>query len=128
MGRVQVAHVAVGTPARELGLSHGSLEIGFVCAIFAGEDLAGRGNGRAFCPSEELKTPIPGGSEGLVTEITGLVVSSGKLTLGFDEASLLAICPIASSSSGRLMVGTAGAETVMAGMVGLGRMAFLSAG
>ncbi len=122
IGRVQFAQVAVGTPARDVGLSHGRWDL--VGESFGGEDLDGRGKGRCF---GWLDVSIGHLWSGMETDIAGQEGSSGKLMVGTDGVSsqeTLMEGTMASSSSGRLMVGTAGAETVIAGMLGLGRIRF----
>lgn len=137
IGREQFAHVAVGTPAREVGLSQGRRD--FVGESFAGEDLVGRGSGRVLSSGEIERE---GSVEGLEMEIDGVDESSGRLMVGIDGSSpfetlmigsVVSFSPVmlmvgipASSSSGRLIVGMTGAETLIAGMIGLGRITFRS--
>ena len=129
MGREQVAQVAVGTPARDDELSQGNRDVDFVGEWFGGNVLEGQGKGRALFSIElleSLETSIVGGAEGTVTEISGVVPASAILILGIGGVSLFATGTTWSSSSGRLIVGTAGAETVAAGIIGHGWTAFLS--
>jgi hypothetical protein len=124
MGREQLAQVAVGTPARDDELSQGNRDVDFVGERFGGKILEGRGKGRALFSIElleSLETSIVGGT---VTEITGVVPASAILILGIGGVSLFAT-GTTWPSSGRLIVGTAGAEAVVAGIVGHGWMAFL---
>src|SRR5437667_11883416 len=79
IAREQAAHVAVGTPAREAWLSHGTLEEGFVGERLAGTEEAGRGNGRDFCSFERPNTSIEGCSGLPDTEIIGVVGLYGNL-------------------------------------------------
>lgn len=128
MGREQVAQVAVGTPARGDELSQGNRDVDFVGEGFGGSVLEGRGKGRALCSIallESLETSIVGGAEGTVTEISGVVPASSILILGIGGASLFATGTTRSSSSGKLIAGTAGAEAAAAGIVGHGWMVFL---
>src|ERR1700722_10683457 len=121
MGREQVAQVAVGTPARDDELSQGNRDVDFVGEGFGGNVLEGRGKGRALFSIElleSLETSIVGGAEGTVTEISGVVPASVIPILGIGGVS----------SSGRLIVGTAGAEAVAAGIIGHGWTAFLWTG
>jgi hypothetical protein len=127
MGREQVAQAAVGTPARDDELSQGNRDVDFVGERFGGMVLEGRGKGRALFSIElleSLETSIVGGAEGTVTEISGVVPASAILILGIGGVSLFAT-GTTWSSSGRLIVGTVGAETVAAGIIGLGWMVFL---
>lgn len=124
MGREQAAQVAVGTPARGDELSQGNRDVDFVGERFGGKVLEGRGKGRAlfsielFESLELLETSIVGGAEGTVTEISGVLPASAILILGIGGVSLFATGTTWSSSSGRLIVGTVGAETVAAGIIG----------
>ena len=128
MGREQVAQVAVGTPARDDELSQGNRDLDFVGERLGGNVLEGRGKGRALrsiALLESLETLIVGGVEGTATEISGVVPTSSILILGIGEVSVCATGTTRSSSSGKLIVGTAGTEVVAAGIVGHGWMVFL---
>ena len=128
MGREQVAQVAVGTPARDDELSQGNRDLDFTGERLGGNALEGRGKGRALCSIallEPLETSIVGGAEGTITEISGVVPASSILMLGTGGVSLFATGTTRSSSSGKLIVGTAGAEVVAVGIVGHGWMVFL---
>jgi len=106
IGSAQFAHVAVGTPLRADGFSHGSRDDVFSVASLAGIVFEGWGKGR--------------------------VLEGGTLTMLEDGRSVQSVTAEMGSSSGRMMVGhgagvsdtlivgTAGADTVKAGVTAEG--------
>ena len=93
----------------------------------AGTEGAGRGNGRDFCSFEKPNTSIEGCSGLQDTEIIGVVGLSGKLISGAGASTLFTTAS-AAPSSGRLMMGTAGAQSATAGTTELGRLPCPSTG
>ena len=120
MGREQFAQVAVGTPAREEGFSQGRRVLDG--ENLGGEDLDGRGRGRV-AGAGEAKVIVRGFGSGTEVVIAELAVSSGRLMVGTDDVSSqdthIEGSPTSCSLSGKLILGTAGAEAVMAGMLEL---------